>query len=130
MIQVVAGIIIENKTVFIAKRKKGNVLEGYWEFPGGKHEIGETLEASLIREFEEEFNVEIEVLEKLHDNIHHYPQISIHLHSFICKKIKGEFQLLDHDEVQWVNIEELENILLAPADIPIIEALKKATLNK
>lgn len=126
MINVTAGILFNNDDkVLIAKRRMGRHLGGYWEFPGGKIEEGEIPEESVIREFSEEFDVRIEVVQLFLENIHSYPEKAVKITSYIVKHICGEFVLRDHDEMQWVSIQDLLTYQLAPADVPIAERLKR-----
>lgn len=124
MIQVAAGILIRNNTVLIARRKQDKHLAGYWEFPGGKIEPFETPEQTLKREFQEEFHIKIKINSEFHQNHYDYPERTILLKSFLIEYISGDFQLIDHDEIQWVEISNLNNYKIAPADIPIVEKLQ------
>ena len=119
MIEVAAGIIVRDNKVLLAKRKEGKSLAGYWEFPGGKIEINETAEEALIRELSEEFNIKTEILSEFHENTHQYPNNTVNLHSFIVKHIEGEYRLNAHSEIIWIQVENILDYDLAPADIPI-----------
>jgi|GEM_PF-139489 len=123
IIQVVGGIMIRDGKVLIAQRKEGQHLAGFWEFPGGKIEKGESSEESLIREFQEEFEVKIEVLRFFMENTHHYEQKSVSISALIIRYVSGDFQLHAHDELQWIVPEELLHFKIAPADIPIAEKI-------
>ncbi len=126
MIDVVAAIIENEKgEVLIAKRKKGKKLAGYWEFPGGKVEKGESPEQSLVRELNEEMNLEIEIGDYLGENIHFYDRGAIRLLAFKGKITGGEIKLVDHDAYVWIDLHDIKNVKLAPADIPLIEMLIK-----
>lgn len=121
MIDVVA-VILENEfgEVLIAKRKKGKVLEGYWEFPGGKVEKNETPENSLKREIKEEMNIDISVGGFVGENIHKYERGSIRLLAYKGNILGGKITLIDHDEYRWVKSRDLKLYKLAPADVPLI----------
>ncbi|MFZ5967408.1 MAG: (deoxy)nucleoside triphosphate pyrophosphohydrolase [Bacillota bacterium] len=124
MIDVVAAILLNKEgQVLIARRKRGKALEGYWEFPGGKVEKGESPEQSLTRELKEEMNIDIEVTEYVGENIHSYEIGVIRLLAFKGKIVRGDISLIDHDEYTWVDIDKLLDFKLAPADIPIVELL-------
>ncbi|WP_053990604.1 8-oxo-dGTP diphosphatase MutT [Mangrovimonas sp. TPBH4] len=123
MLKVAAGILIDQQKILIARRAPGKDLAGYWEFPGGKIEPNETPEAALIREFREEFQVEIKVLSAFHKNEHMYSSKTILLESYIAQHVSGEFQLRDHDQLAWVTIHNLTNYQMASADVPIVEKL-------
>ena len=124
MIEVAAGILLKKEKVLIAKRITGKHLAGYWEFPGGKIENLETPEEALVREFKEEFDVLIKVNSEFHQNIYNYTEKRVHLKSYWIEFIEGDFKLNEHEEIQWVNISDLENFKIAPADLPIVEKLK------
>lgn len=124
MIDVAAAILEnDNGKVLIARRKQGKKLAGYWEFPGGKLEIGETPQECLIRELNEEMNLTIEISKYVGENIHYYEQGPIRLLAYKGKITGGEIKLTDHDEYAWINLQELKNVKLAPADVPFIQLL-------
>jgi 8-oxo-dGTP diphosphatase len=124
MIDVVAAILEnQNGEVLIARRKKGKKLAGYWEFPGGKIEKGESPEQCLIRELNEEIKIEIEVTEYVGENIHCYDEGAIRLLAFKGKITGGDIKLADHEEYVWIDLHDLKKVKLAPADIPFIELL-------
>ncbi|MCR3921848.1 MAG: (deoxy)nucleoside triphosphate pyrophosphohydrolase [Firmicutes bacterium] len=124
MIDVAAAILENSKgQVLIAKRKQGKKLAGYWEFPGGKIENGETPQQCLIRELQEEMNIEIEIGDYVGENIHFYDAGPIRLLAFKGKITGGEIKLVDHDEYVWIDLYLLKKIQLAPADIPFVYLL-------
>lgn len=103
----------------MARRRPEKHLGGYWEFPGGKIELNETHEESLIRELREELGMEV-IVEKYFLSVHHdYENFSIELTSFLCQFISANFNMTDHDKFEWVLIKELKDRKLAPADKPI-----------
>lgn len=119
-ILVVAALIMKKDKVLIARRSTGdeNVL-GKWEFPGGKVEPNETEEHAIEREIKEEFELIIKANKYITNNVCEYPTKIVDLRLYECEYISGEFKLHDHSEYQWVNINELLNYDLAPADIPL-----------
>ena len=119
-ILVVAALIKKNNNVLIARRSTGdeNVL-GKWEFPGGKVEPNETEEHAIEREIKEEFELDIKTNKYITNNVCEYPTKIVDLRLYECEYISGEFKLHDHSEYKWVNINELLNYDLAPADIPL-----------
>ena len=123
MIEVTAGIIELNNKILIAKRKQGKHLAGYWEFPGGKIERGETPEICLERELKEELGIVINITSFYMNNVHQYKEKKILLKSYKCELISGKLTLNDHDEIEWVTILEINNYKFAPADIPFVTAL-------
>lgn len=119
-ILVVAALIKKDNNVLIARRSTGdeNVL-GKWEFPGGKVESNETEEHAIEREIKEEFELDIKANKYITNNVCEYPTKIVDLRLYECEYISGEFKLHDHSEYKRVNINELLNYDLAPADIPL-----------
>lgn len=124
MILVTAGVIERNNKYLIARRKKGEHLEGKWEFPGGKVKSFETPEECLRRELKEEFSISVEVKEFIGSSIYHYETISINLLAYKVNYLSGNFCLKDHDKIVWISLEEFDNYNFADADLPIIELVK------
>jgi len=123
MIDVTAAIIIRNDRVLAARRAPHKEMAGYWEFPGGKVEHGETPEQSLARELEEELSIAVRVDEHFYTNKHDYGQKQIMLISYLCTWLVGEINLIDHDQIQWISASQFSTLNWAPADIPIVERL-------
>ena len=121
--KVVCGIIFKDNLVLICRRKPEKSLGGYWEFPGGKVEDGESYEESLLRELIEELNLKVEIKEHFFDTVHHYDYAAIELISFICETNGTVVESTDHDLVEWVKVSDLLNWKLAPSDIPIAKEL-------
>ena len=125
IIKVVAAILQKEDKILIARKKEGKPLVGYFEFPGGKIEKGETPEESLARELMEEMNIKIDVKEYVGESIYDYGNGKvISLLGYISEIIDGEIKLSDHDRYEWVTLEEINNYKIAPADIPLIDKLR------
>lgn len=124
MIKVAAAIIEKEGRVLAARRKPGSYLAGYWEFPGGKLEAGETPEECLLRELEEEFNISTKIGAFVGESIYDYGTKSIRLLAYKVAHISGDFELNDHDELRWLTIDELNAVNWAPADIPLVAQYK------
>ena len=123
MIKVVCGIIYKDDKILLTRRKKGKSLEGYWEFPGGKVEKGETDKSALERELNEELGLSVSELTYFSENKHEYDTFSIHLIAFKCNAHDNPKRLVDHDKFEWLNSEEIKNLNLAAADKPFVEIL-------
>ena len=96
-----------------------------WEFPGGKIEDNESLEACLKREIKEELGIEIEILKQLPSFKHNYSaNFSIELFPFRCKRLSHEIQLAEHKQIKWFSLEKLKNLDWAEADVPIVDYIK------
>jgi mutator protein MutT len=124
---VTAGLIWSDGRVLLTRRPHGKHLAGYWEFPGGKQEQGESLEACLEREILEELGVRVKVNEKLFQVDHEYDEKSISLHLFHCSRLVGEPQTIGCDAMEWVNPQDLDLYELPPPDIRIISFIKSLT---
>jgi 8-oxo-dGTP diphosphatase len=122
-IRVACGLIYDNGKIFICRRGPDKFLAGYWEFPGGKVEPNESLEGCLARELYEELEMKVEVKKQFKTVFHQYEDFGIELISFICDFISSEYLMSDHDEYEWIDVADLMKKKLAPADIPIAQAL-------
>jgi mutator protein MutT len=121
---IVAAIIRREDKILITKRPNHVHLGGLWEFPGGKVEAGETLEAALQREIREELGVDIAVEHEFFSVEHDYPDKSVHLHFFDCRILRGEPQPLDVADMRWVRTAELVDFEFPPADVELIRRLR------
>lgn len=124
---VAAAVIISKGRVLLARRKPGESHQGFWEFPGGAVEPGETLEECLARELREELGLPATVGDVIAENEDHSGGGSLKLVALRAHIEEGEFALAAHDKVEWVRPRELNRYRLAPADVPIAETLKKRT---
>ena len=122
-VQVVAGILMRDEQFLIARRKAGMSLAGFWEFPGGKLEPDESPEQALQRELKEEFSIDVTVGDYVGRAEYDYDHIRIELIAYRAFIDEGEFELTDHDAIEWVTVERARTFELAPADIPILDQL-------
>lgn len=120
---VTAAIICRGDKVLLARRQPGQNLAGYWEFPGGKVEEGESLAACLQREIAEELGVQAEVGVVVATSDYVYAHGAIRLVAMETSILGGELHPTVHDQLAWVPLEQLLHYRLAPADIPIAKAL-------
>lgn len=121
-IVVTAAIIERDGRFLMARRLKGTHLEGLWEFPGGKTEPGESLEACLARELDEELGVPCRVGRLRLATTHEYPGRRVELHFFDCE-IDGEPRPLLGQELRWVSANELASLPLPEADAGLVALL-------
>jgi len=125
MINVVAGILIKENKVLIARRASHKSLPGKWEFPGGKIKDGESHHTALERELFEEFGIRTNTQQHFLTTEYTCEDFSIRLIAYIIDHLNGEFRLIDHDLIDWVEFEDLNKYDLAEADIPIAQELKR-----
>lgn len=123
MIQVTAAILWNADRVMIARRKPGIKYAGFWEFPGGKVERGESPESCLVRELEEEFSISVGIEEFFAENIHAYPDRTVQLLAFTVRWLDGVLNPVDHDALKWVPPSGLGAYEMLPADRPLVEKL-------
>ena len=121
---VAVGLIEQYGNLLITKRKPGTHLEGFWEFPGGKQEYGESLDECLKREIWEELGIVISPPIFFMKVNHQYPGKSVNLHVFRCSVVSGTPQAIGCVEWLWVRKEQLETYSFPKADQVIIETLK------
>lgn len=124
-IEVAAGLIRQDGRYLIARRKPGVHLGGFWEFPGGKREPGETLEECLRRELFEELNVRIDVPLPYRLIRHEYAERIVEIHFFRCSIEEGKPRPIDSTELRWVRPTDLSDFQFPPADQAVIEDLQR-----
>jgi 8-oxo-dGTP diphosphatase len=120
---VVLAAVVERDGRFLVTRRLANThLSGYWEFPGGKCEPGETPAACLARELVEELGVTARIGDEILTTEHAYPERTVRLH-FRHVEIEGEPQPLLGQEMRWVTRDELRQLQFPDADRELIERL-------
>ena len=125
-IEVVAAVIFQVEGEVCCVQRPENAREYVslkWEFPGGKIESGENREQALKREIREELDVEIGNLDYFMTVEHTYPDFHLVMRAYTCSILKGEPVLKEHVALQWLPVEELDQLNWAAADIPIVEKL-------
>ena len=125
MTEVVAALIWDEDRFLACQRPAHKARGLLWEFVGGKVEAGETKEAALIRECQEELGVTVAVEDIFMEVTHEYPDLTVHLPLFNVDLPQGEPQALEHNEVRWITVDEIDGLPFCPADEEILERLKK-----
>lgn len=114
-IEVVAAVIIDGKKFFATQRGYGEYKD-WWEFPGGKVEAGESLEAALIREIQEELDAVIAVNNLIKTVEYDYPEFHLTMHCFECSVLSGELLLKEHEDAKWLTSDTIAEVNWLPAD--------------
>ena len=125
IVEVVAALIWDNDKFMICQRPENKARALLWEFVGGKVEKGETKEEALIRECREELAVTLLVGDVFMDVIHEYPDITVHLTLFNAKIAKGVPEKIEHNDIKWIKVSEIDYFDFCPADEEILDKLKK-----
>lgn len=124
MLEVVAALIWKDERFLACQRPAHKARGLLWEFAGGKVEPGETKEQALIRECKEELGVELEVGQVFLQVTHAYPDLTVHLTLFQAKIVSGTLQKLEHEDLRWITVDEIDQYDFCPADQVILEHLK------
>ena len=123
-IDVVIGIVLrEDGRVLVCQRKPEGHLGGYWEFPGGKREPGESLEQCLVRELEEELAIHARPLAALEVIEHDYPAVRVRLHPYFCAHSAGEPQPIGCQRLEWIAPSQLVDYRFPAANDALIRHL-------
>jgi 8-oxo-dGTP diphosphatase len=119
---VTAAVIEQNGAFLLTRRLEGTHLAGCWEFPGGKCDPGETLEACLAREVREELDADVTVGNEILATSHEYPDRHIELRFFRCV-LRSDPRAVFGQEMRWVRREDLATLELPPADDELVRLL-------
>ena len=122
IINVVAAIIHRDGAYFATERGYGEFV-GKWEFPGGKIEPGESNEAALKREIQEELGVDVVVEKFLCTTDFDYPAFHLTMHCFLCSVASGKIELREHRSARWLTVESLDSVEWLPADREVVKML-------
>ena len=130
VIEVSAAVIVKDGNILAAQRGYGE-FKGKWEFPGGKLKPGETEQEALKREIKEELNADIEVGDCLTTVDYEYPNFRLIMHTYLCT-LKDEINFvfhneseLEHDNLVWLDNDNIDFMDWLPADLEIVSAYKK-----
>ena len=122
-IEVVAAIIRKGDKIFATQRGYGE-WKDWWEFPGGKMEVGETPEEALVREIREELSAEISVNGFLCTVEYDYPAFHLKMHCYLCSLVTEALHLNEHEAAKWLTKDELDGVKWLPADVIVVQTIK------
>ena len=120
MTNVVAAVIRKNNKYLIVQRNRKKHLGLKWEFPGGKVKENETFEEALLREIKEELNIIINLHDKITEKKYKDEKIDILLHYYFCTQVGGTIQLIEHEDLAWVEKKDFKNYDFAEGDKNIL----------
>jgi 8-oxo-dGTP diphosphatase len=125
LLVVAVALVDADRRVLIAQRPQGKAMAGLWEFPGGKVEAGETPEAALIRELEEELGISTKeaCLAPVSFASHSYDNFHLLMPLYACRKWQGTPEPREHASLKWVRPQQLRDYPMPPADEPLIAAI-------
>ena len=123
-IHVVAAIILRGNQVFATQRGYGD-FKGWWEFPGGKIDAGESHQQALTREIMEELNADIEVRDLLKTVEWDYPTFHLTMHCYVCSLESENICLKEHESSAWLDKETLDSVQWLPADLVLLPKIAK-----
>ena len=125
MTEVVAALIWDENRFLACQRPAHKARGLLWEFVGGKVEPGETREQALIRECQEELAVTVAVEDVFMEVDHVYPDLTVHLTLFNASIAEGIPQKIEHNDLRWITVEEIDQYEFCPADEEILRRLKE-----
>ena len=125
MTEVVAALIWDENRFLACQRPAHKARGLLWEFVGGKVELGETKEQALIRECREELAVTVTVQDVFMEVDHVYPDLTVHLTLFNASIAEGIPQKIEHNDLRWITVEEIDQYEFCPADEEILRRLKE-----
>jgi 8-oxo-dGTP diphosphatase len=125
LIVVACALLDADRRVLISQRPDGKTMAGLWEFPGGKIEAGERPEEALIRELKEELGIEVQeaCLAPLTFASHAYPDFTLLMPLFVCRRWTGIAEGREGQVLKWVPPVRLRDYPMPPADEPLVPAL-------
>ena len=125
MTDVVAALIWEGNRFLACQRPAHKARGLLWEFVGGKVEPGESREEALIRECREELDITIAPRDVFLTVIHEYPDLTVRLTLFNASIVSGDPKLLEHNDLRWITVQEIDSLEFCPADEEILKKMKE-----
>lgn len=126
IIDVAAGLVFRERRLLITQRPLDKHLGGFWEFPGGKLDAGETFQEGLQRELREELGIAVNVCEQIEEVTHSYPEKTVRLKFFRCRLAAGEPRPVHCLALAWISKEELSAYQFPAADAKLLHILENS----
>lgn len=123
-VEVVAAIIVKDDEILATQRGYGS-RKGWWEFPGGKVEPGESREDALVRELREEMDASIVIDRFLTTVEYDYPDFHLTMHCYLCALSDGRYTLREHFAARWLAPDDFDAVRWLPADVEVLQALRE-----
>lgn len=123
--EVVAALIWDGNRFMACQRPPHKARGLLWEFVGGKVEPGESREEALIRECQEELDITLSVGDIFMEVTHEYPDLTVHLTLFHASIARGTPKMIEHNDIRWITVEEIDTLEFCPADREILNKLKE-----
>ena len=120
LVEVAVGVVRRAGRVLVTRRKTGQIMAGWWEFPGGKLESGESAASAVTRELCEEIGLEVQVVAALPTLRHDYPHAQVRLNVFLVEAAVGEPQALEVADCRWVGRAELAELDMLPGNRDLV----------
>ncbi len=128
IVEVVAALIWRGDRFLACQRPPEKARGLLWEFVGGKVESGESGPQALVRECREELDVMLSVGRAFMDVTHEYPDLTVHLTLYEAEIAQGEPKMIEHHDMRWVTVGEMDELEFCPADEVILEEIRKRYL--
>ena len=121
-VEVVAAVILDDGKILATQRGYGK-WRGWWEFPGGKMQEGESREEALLRELKEEMDAAI-VIDEYYTTVEYdYPDFHLTMHCYLCHLADGFFKLKEHEDARWLAPDQFDSVQWLPADTGLLQQL-------
>lgn len=124
-LRIVLGVVVREGEFLVAQRKKHQHQGGKWEFPGGKVELGETVEQALIRELQEEVGITPTQFQSLIQVEHEYPDLSVQLDTWLVTSFQGAAHSCESQNIEWVTLETLRALNFPDANLAILQKISE-----
>ena len=119
LVQVAVGVLMRGDAFLLTSRPEGKVYAGYWEFPGGKLEAGETVEQALRRELHEELGITIGAVEAWKIQMVDYPHALVRLHFCKVRQWDGQLQMREAQSFAWQQL-PVTVVPVLPGTVPVL----------